>query len=89
MQHTDFIIGVTFWCDGRHWRCTDISMRTIVAIRVDRVEVGSTAPELQRTLRRAETEAEGWFNGPPYVVLETFDEDPIEGCSRTEDDEKG
>ena len=60
----------------------DIGTRTIVAIRLDRVEVGSSAPERRRTLTRAEAEAEGWFNGPPYAVAESvFDEHDVDGCS--------
>jgi len=82
MKHTDFTIGETFWCSGRQWRCTDIGTRTIVAIRIDRVAIGSTAPELRRTLSGAEAEAEGWFNGPPYASAESvFDEDDIEACT--------
>jgi hypothetical protein len=82
MKHADFTIGDTFWCSGRQWRCTDIGTRTIVAIRFDRVAIGSTAPELRRTLSGAEAEAEGWFNGPPYASAESvFDEDDIEGCT--------
>jgi hypothetical protein len=82
MKHSDFQIGAEFWCGGRQWRCTDIGTRTIIAIRVDSVEVGSNAPELRRTLTRAEAEAEGWLNGPPYAVLErVFDEYDQDGCS--------
>ena len=82
MQHSDFTIGDRFWCGGRMWRCTDIGTRVIVAIRIDSVEVGSTVPDLRRTLSRGEAEAEGWFNGPPYAVAEVvFDEDDLQGCS--------
>ena len=82
MRHSEFKIGETFWCGGRQWRCTDIGTRTIVAIRVDRVEVGSDMPERRRILSRAEAEAEGWFNGPPYAVAESvFDEYDMEACS--------
>ena len=82
MRHADFKIGGEFWCDGRQWRCTDIGTRTIVAIRIDRVEVGSNVPERRRMLDRAEAEVDGWFNGPPYAVSESvFDENDIEGCS--------
>lgn len=82
MQHSDFRTGETFWSGGRQWRCTDIGTRTIVAIRIDQVEVGSPNPELRRTLRRAEAEADGWFNGPPYAVAEfVFDEDDMPVCS--------
>jgi len=81
MRHAEFKIGATFWCDGRLWRCTDIGTRIIVAIRIVRVEVGGS-PALRRTLSRAEAEAEGWFNGPPYAVAESvFDENDIKGCS--------
>jgi hypothetical protein len=82
MEHCEFKIGGEFWCDGRQWRCTDIGTRTIVAIRLDHVEVGSDARQRRRILSRAEAEAEGWFNGPPYAVVErVFDEYDIEGCS--------
>jgi hypothetical protein len=71
----------TFRCGGGLWRCTDIGTRTIVAIRIDLVEVGGSPPP-RRTLSRAEAEAEGWLNGPPYAVAESvFDENDIEGCS--------
>jgi len=87
MKLADFRIGEEFWCGGRQYRCTDIGARTIVAIRVDRVEVGSNAPELRRTLNRAEAEAQGWFNGPPYAVAESaFDEYDQQGCTLTRDD---
>ncbi len=82
MKHADFKIGDEFWCGGRQWRCTDIGNRTIIAIRLDQVEVGSSRPELRRTLARAEAEAEGWFKGPPYAVGESvFDEYDQEGCT--------
>jgi antitoxin ParD1/3/4 len=83
MRHEDFRIGDVFWCGGRQWRCTDIGTRVITAIRLDLAHVESTAPEQRRTLNRAEAEAEGWFNGPPYAVNEVvFDEYDIEGCTR-------
>jgi hypothetical protein len=59
MKLADFKIGEEFWCDGRQWRCSDIGTRTVVAIRIDGVEVGSDTPELRRTLDRIEGEAEG------------------------------
>ncbi len=80
MQHSEFKIGGIFRCGGRLWRCTDIAMRTIVAIRIDRVEVGGS-PALRRTLSGVAAEAEGWFRGPPYAVVESvFDENDIEGA---------
>jgi hypothetical protein len=82
MKLSDFKIGEEFWCGDRQWRCTDIGSRVVVAMRVDRVEVGSSAPQPPRTLSRTEAEAEGWFNGPPYSVAErVFDEDDQEGCT--------
>jgi len=82
MRHDEFRIDETFWCGGQSWRCTDIGARTIVAICLDRVDVDSPSPELVRTLNRAEAEAEGWFNGPPYAVAEhVFGEDGIVDCS--------
>ena len=87
MRHSDFRIGEEFWCSDRQWRCTDIGTRTIIAIRIDSVEVGSNKPELRRTLGRTEAEADGWFNGPPYAVGESvFDEDDQKACSLTPDD---
>jgi hypothetical protein len=88
MKHSEFTIGDEFWCGGRQWRCTDIGKRTIVAIRIDRVEVGSNESRLRRTLDCAGAEAEAWFNGPPYAVSETvFDENDQDGCALTPDDE--
>ena len=89
MQHSEFRIGETFWCSGRQWRSTDIGTRTVIAIRIDSVEVGSTNPELRRRLSRDEAEAEGWFKGPPYAAAESvFDEDALAGCSREPDIEE-
>ena len=33
MKHSDFKIGLEFYCSGGVFRCTDIGTRTIVAIR--------------------------------------------------------
>ena len=88
MQPSEFTVGGTFWCSARQWRCTDIGTRTIIAIRIDSINVGSSAPDRRRTLSRNEAEAEGWFNGPPYAVVESvFDEDDLAGCSREPDPE--
>jgi hypothetical protein len=82
MKHDEFRIGGTFCCGGRRWRCTDIGTRTIVAIRLDQVDVQHEPGSRRETLEFAEAEAEGWFNGPPYAVLEhVFDEDDIVDCS--------
>jgi hypothetical protein len=85
MNHTDFVIGGTFWCSGMAWRCTDIGTRAIVAIRidsVDSVETNGSGPLVHRTLTGREAAVRGWFNGPPYSVAENvFDEYDQEGCS--------
>ena len=87
MRHADFRIGAEFRCGGRLWRCTDIGTRTIVAIRIDRVEVGGSPP-LRPTLSEAEAEADVWFTGPPYAGAESaFDEDDIEGCAPRPEEE--
>ena len=89
MKHGEFYIGLEFWSDGRLWRCTDVGRRTVAAIRIDSAEM--TRSENGRTttydLTRAQAEAAGWFDGPPYAVLERlFDEYDQEGCSSTPDD---
>lgn len=85
MRHEDFTIGTEFRCGDRDWRCTDKGSRVVVAIRLDCVKVGSNNPRLRRTLNRADADAEGWFNGPPYAVCEyVFDEDAQENCSPIE-----
>ena len=88
MQLSEFTIGGTFWCSERQWRCTDLGTRTVIAIRIDSVEVYSPNPALHRTLNQAEAEADGWFNGPPYAVAESvFDEDDLPACSLEPDDD--
>ena len=75
----DIRIGTTFAFAQGKWRCTDIGTRTIVAIRIDHVNVGGSNP---RVLNEAEATLEEWFKGPPYAVAEVvFDEDMIEGCN--------
>jgi hypothetical protein len=82
MTHSDFKIGGAFRCDEKIWRCTDIGTRTIVAIRIDSVEVGSNIPECRRTLSHGQAETEGWFSGPPYAGVEqVFDEYDQEACT--------
>lgn len=87
MKHSDFVIGKSFWCGGREWRCTDIGTRTIIAICLDDHEVvtvslGPVREETRRTITRSEAEADGWFNGPPYAVAEhVFDEYDQHPCA--------
>jgi hypothetical protein len=82
MKHSDFSIGETFRCGDGMRRCTDIGTRTIIAIRIDRVEVESTDPARCGTLSHPEAEAAGWFKGPPSAIAESvFDEYDVQGCS--------
>ena len=84
MDHSEFRIGLEFWCSDRQWRCTDVESRVVVAIRVDATNIASHDGEVTSTRRLTRTEAEeaGWFNGPPYGVAESvFDEDDLDGCS--------
>jgi len=92
MNHGEFTIGETFWCGNRLWRCTDKGTRVITAICLDDNVVHSVivragkildGSEQRTTLSRAESAAQGWFNGPPYAVAErVFDESDIGGCSK-------
>jgi hypothetical protein len=78
MELADFNVGDEFRCGNGEYRCTDIGARTVIAIRLDHIQVAGTTP---RTLNRIEAEAEGWFNGPPYAVAEyVFDEEDQQGC---------
>jgi hypothetical protein len=91
MEHSDFVIGKTFICGGRTFRCTDVGTRTIAAICLDDTTIvtSSLDPTVEpktRTLSRAEAEADGWFHGPPYAVNESvFDEYDFGGCSPDHD----
>ena len=81
LDRSSLTVGDTFRCGEGQWRCTDIGMRTITAIRTDHVDV--SGPEgVKRSLTREEADADGWFNGPPYVVAEVvFDEHDQEECT--------
>ena len=66
MKAEDFTIGVEFKCSGRHWRCTDVGSRVVVAICVDSFDHPGDP---------------SWLNGPPYAVPEVlFDEYDLPGC---------
>jgi hypothetical protein len=81
MKFGEFQIGMEFRAAEGVWRVTDIGTRTVIAIRIDRVEVGSDDPDSCRTLDCTAAAAAGWFNGPPYTVTEAvFDENDIKGC---------
>lgn len=86
MQHSDFSIGLEFWCGFKRWRCTDIGTRVVVAISLEpRQMVRSEANRNDKT-KRIETRYVSTdprdLNGPPYGVVENvFDEYDIEACS--------
>ena len=78
MELADFNVGDEFRCGNGEYRCTDIGARTVIAIRLDHIEISGTTP---RTLNRIQAEADGWFSGPPYAVVEyVFDEESRKGC---------
>lgn len=84
MDLSEFQIGAEFMCGGKRYRCTDIGTRTVIAIRVDEATIATKAPGKKvttRTITGEDAQAMGWFNGPPYGVLERiFDEDDREIC---------
>jgi hypothetical protein len=83
-----FTIGEKFRCNDGIWRCTDIGTRTIVAIRIDRVLVTRIkgVERTEKVLSGKDAEAEGWFRGPPYPVVEhVFDEDDQVNCTSYEE----
>lgn len=84
MDLVDFRIGTEFTMSDGVYRCTDIGTRTVVAIRIDRVETTTKHEDgavTRQVLSEADAAAEGWFNGPPYPVLElVIDEDDFPIC---------
>ena len=91
MDFSEFKIGETFRCSGKQYRCTDVGTRVVVAIRIDQVETvhyTSVGTEGQsalvtstETLSYDQANKDGWFNGPPYAVVEqVFDEDDFAVC---------
>jgi hypothetical protein len=90
MEHSDFRVGLEFWCGGNRWRCTDIGSRVIVAISLEPHEVADYVPSSDRVsqgkLTRYVTDDPSWLDGPPYAVVErVFDEYDLPGCSLTKD----
>ena len=87
MKLSEFRIGSEFVCGGR-WRCTDIGTRVVIAIRVDQATITRMSPDdpaSLRTISGDEAEGMGWFEGPPYNVVErVFDEDEQSSCERIE-----
>ena len=90
MDHSDFRIGVEFWCGGSRWRCTDVGLRVIVAISLEPHEIVHYEPSADGAtpgkLERSTTDDPSWLVGPPYAVVgSVFDEYDLPGCSLTRD----
>jgi len=79
MQHDQFKIGVEFMLSDRKYRVTDVGSRVVVALRLGEKVVERDG---KRVILSEETaDAEGWFNGPPYAVIEyVIDEDDLPAC---------
>lgn len=89
MDHSEFAIGVEFWCGRARWRCTDVGTRVIVAISLEPHEVvGPEVDQLSKTKTVTSlgmTDDPTWLNGPPYAVVESvFDEYDLMGCTLNE-----
>ena len=84
MKLSEFQIGCEFASDGGRWRCTDVGTRVVVAIRIDQATITRKSPDEApslRTISGHEADEIGWFDGPPYNVLErVFGEDDQESC---------
>lgn len=86
MQHSNFSIGLEFWCGNKRWRCTDVGTRVIVAIGLEPRDmvcvVVDPADNTKRTESRHISTDSRDLNGPPYGVAESvFDAYDIEACS--------
>ena len=86
MRHSEFSIGIEFWCGSKRWRCTDVGTRVIVGICLEpremvRLEVDPNDETKRLETRYTSTDPRD-LNGPPYCVAEgVFDEYDIEACS--------
>jgi len=93
MRHSEFQIGLVFWCGGRRWQCTDIGTRVVIAISLEPHTVEElTTPNDgvgPSQLRRYTTDDPSWLVGPPYAIAESiFDEYDIEGCTTAPEDNR-
>jgi hypothetical protein len=94
MKHSEFRIGVEFWCGGKRWRCTDVGSRVIVAISLEPHEVTSYVPSAGGVgagrFEHHVTDDPSWLVGPPYAVVEdVFDEYDFPGCSLEQESLEG
>jgi hypothetical protein len=89
MKHSEFRIGVEFWCGGKRWRCTDVGTRVVTAISLEPHElvemITSEDASEPRETRRYTSDNPEWLLGPPYKIAESiFDEYDFDGCSLTQ-----
>ncbi len=92
MKHSEFRIGLEFWCGGKRWRCTDVGTRVVTAISLEPREVeeviSSDDTAGPAETRRYTTDDPTWLLGPPYKIAESvFDEYDIDGCSLTPEEQ--
>ncbi len=92
MKHSEFRIGLEFWCGGKRWRCTDVGTRVVTVISLEPREVeeviSSDDAAGPAETRRYTTDDPTWLLGPPYKIAESvFDEDDIDGCSLTPEEQ--
>jgi hypothetical protein len=85
MEHSQFRIGLEFYCGGKKWRCTDVGSRVIVAIQLGPREVATVSVDPSDETKHIETrhisDDASDLNGPPYSVAEfVFEEYDFEGC---------
>jgi hypothetical protein len=86
MKHSEFRIGLEFWCGGTRWRCSDVGTRVVTAVSLEphavvKITSQGGTPKSSQT-RRYITGDPDWLLGPPYKIAETvFDEYDIEACS--------
>jgi hypothetical protein len=38
MDLNEFSIGLEFWMSNSQWRCTDVGTRTVIAIKIDKLD---------------------------------------------------
>ena len=73
MNHSDFRIGIEFWCGGQRWRCTDVGSRVVVAISLEPHEVVTYVPSADRStlgqFDRYLTDDPSWLVGPRRMPL--------------------
>ena len=86
MNHSDFVIDLEFWCGDKHWRCTDVGTRVIIAICLEPREMVRLGLDREDSTSRTETRYTSTelrdLNGPTYAVVESvFDEYSIQGCN--------